>query len=78
MKTTKKIEGFHKRVMIVLNKTIERKGMTPKEIAHAMGIKRSHLYVDNQWGSFKVARFCAVTGCSADWLLGLRGGDPFD
>lgn len=68
MKTTKKIEGFNDRAMIVLNKTIARKGLTPKEIAHAMGI---------HWGGYKIAKFCAVTGCSADWLLGLRGGDPF-
>ena len=78
MKTTKKIYGFHDRVQLAINLAIAKKGLTTSIIANEMGINKNHLYSDNQWGSYKVMKFCAVTGVSADWLLGLRGGDPYD
>lgn len=77
MKTRRKIEGFHNRVVIVLNR-LHDEGIYLDEVQKRMGTGNHHLYDDNQWGAFKVARFCSATGCSADWLLGLRGGDPFD
>ena len=71
MNKTLRIDGFEDRVQLAVG-TWMANGHTIKELGTQMGISRSHLHPMNQWGSGKVARFCAVTGESADWLLGLR------
>lgn len=65
------IEGFHERKDQVLYEWVES-GRKIKEIADAMGIARNHVYDRVNWSSGKLAKFCAVTGESADWLLGLK------
>ena len=65
------IEGYKER----LEEAVYQSGMTKKEIARLMGMDRKVLLPKSygwQMGSGALARFCAVTGVSADWMLGLR------
>lgn len=66
-----KIAGFAERKKLVLDEW-RASGKSIQSLANKMGAPRTHMYDDYMWGSGKVARFCAVTGESADWLLGLR------
>lgn len=69
MKTTVKIEGFAER----LDQAIEASGLSKKEIARRMKMDYKVLMPYGwQMGSGALARFCSVTGVSADWMLGLR------
>lgn len=71
MKTTVKIEGFAER----LDQAIEASGMSRNQIASLMGMERKVLLpltTGCQMGSGALAKFCAITGVSADWLLGLK------
>ena len=71
MKTTVKIEGFAER----LHQAIEASGMSRNQIANLMGMERKVLLPSStgcQMGSGALAKFCAITGVSADWLLGLK------
>lgn len=50
-------------------------GLTAHEIRGRMGIPKSTYYNHMNGGGLTalwIARYCAVLGCSADWLLGLK------
>lgn len=71
MKKKLKIEGFAER----LDQAIEASGMSRNQIASLMGMERKVLLpltTGCQMGSGALAKFCAITGVSADWLLGLK------
>lgn len=70
MKKTIKIYGYHDRI----KKAIEASGMTCREVAEKCGFKRTAFYAcnDSQMTSGHLMRFCAVVGCSADYILGLK------
>lgn len=71
MKTKMKIEGYAER----LDQAIEASGMSRNQIARLMGMERKVLLpltTGCQMGSGALAKFCAITGVSADWLLGLK------
>ena len=70
MRKTIKIYGYHDRV----KKAIEASGMTGREVAEKCGFKRTAFYACNtsQMNSGHLMRFCAVVGCSADYILGLK------
>ena len=65
------IAGFWDKVEMTVGKT----GLTKKQIAERMGTGRKVLnftrYDDRCMSALSLIRFCAVTGVSADWLLGL-------
>lgn len=66
------IYGFEERVREVCNEW-QASGRRMEDLADLMGIGRSHLYTSgHMWQGYKIAKFCAVTGVSADWLLGLK------
>ena len=56
-----------------LEKAIEKSGLSKTQIATRCGIDRKCFYPYNHrmMTSGNLAKFCAVTGVSADWLLGL-------
>jgi len=66
------IRGFWDR----MDEAVIRSGMTKTEIAKRMGVHRHFLHSEHSKGvnSGYLAKFCGVTGASADWLLGLKGG----
>ena len=65
------IRGFWDR----MDEAVIRSGMTKKEITARMGVHRHFLNSDSRGiNSGYLAKFCGVTGTSADWLLGLKGG----
>lgn len=69
MRKTIKIYGYHDRV----KKAIEASGMTNREVAEKCGFKRTAFYdCTSQMNSGHLMRFCAVVGCSADYILGLK------
>lgn len=71
MQTKMKIEGFPER----LDQAIEASGMSRNQIANLMGMDRKVLQpltTGCQMGSGALAKFCGITGVSADWLLGLK------
>lgn len=63
------IEGYHERV----REAIKESGMSAAEVARKAGIRRQTFYNTTMMHSGNLARFCAVTGVSADWILGLKG-----
>lgn len=64
------IYGFWDKVDTVCIKS----GLTKKEIARRMGRDRRILYArDGGMDAMTLARFCAVTGADANWLLGIGG-----
>lgn len=71
MKKTIYIEGYYDR----LDEACRRSGMTKNEIALRCCFSRKVLYPGRMMNSGYLARFCAVTDTSADWLLGLRRED---
>ena len=67
------IEGFRDRLFEVCDYT----GLSKTQLAKLCGFDRKTFYDDyqkfnSQMNSGYLARFCAVTGASADWLLGLK------
>lgn len=72
-----RIFGFDERCEEAIRRTMERENLTRAQIAERIGcrvgrIQTSHL-IEAGGISYSVvlARFCAVTKTSADWLLGL-------
>ena len=73
MKRKGHIEGFWDRINIA----VIRSGMSKRQITDRMNVNRKLLYGTDRENisSLYVAKFCAVTGTDANWLLGLtRGG----
>lgn len=70
MKRSSPVEGFHERKWQVINEWIA-KGRSIHEITDYMGMRRQYIYRDVNWSLGRLARFCAITGESADWMLGL-------
>ena len=69
------IRGMSERLREAVNKS----GMTYKQIGQRAGMSESRLKAllsgnDGCYAS-TFARLCAVLGVSADWLLGLKGGE---
>ena len=65
------IEGYKER----LEEAVYQSGMTKTEIARLMGMDRKVLLPEThycQMGAGALMKFCAITGVSADWMLGLR------
>lgn len=73
MNNTILINGFWDRV----DKTIQQSGMTQNEISRRMGYPEKYITeAKRHWNmpnSGALAKFCGVTGASADFLLGLKG-----
>jgi len=70
MNNIKYIEGFYER----LNEACRRYGKTKVEIAKECGFDRKNLsapYNNRMLSSGNLARFCALTGTDANWLLGV-------
>lgn len=59
-----------------VNEAILDTGMSKTEIAKLIGCNRKTLMVQNDESRMMeavyIAKLCAITGVSADWLLGLR------
>ena len=68
----KRLQGYISRV----NQAINDSGMTRRELAERCGLARTYFYNIEATGAhmtaYTLARFCAVTGSSADYLLGLK------
>ena len=63
------IYGFWDR----MNEIILEDGRSKNEIARLMNVDRKNLYnLGYTMNPLYLARFCAVTGASADYLLGLK------
>lgn len=64
------IQGYDERV----HRAIVESGMTKLEVARKMGCDHKTVLPARgvMMNSWNLARFCAVTGVSADWILGLR------
>ena len=73
MKKRGYVEGFWDRVDVVC----ARSGMSKQEITMRMGVNRKLLYGSDRANisSLYLARFCAVTGADANWMLGLKGSE---
>jgi len=69
MKESKTIDVYHKRV----RKAIAESGLNNKQIAELMNCERKILSNTRtcMMSSYNLARFCAVTHVSADYILGL-------
>lgn len=66
------IQGFRER----LEQACCESGMTKVEIAKRCGFDRKTLIGmnnNNMMHSGNLAKFCAVTGTDANWLLGIKG-----
>ena len=67
MKKRTMIEGFWQRMNTVME------GKNKKELARQIGCNRKTLYGnDGTLSPVYLARFCAITGTDANWLLGIR------
>lgn len=71
MKKREYVEGFWDRI----NVAVRQSGLSKIEITDRMGVNRKLLYGTDceNISSLNLARFCAVTGTDANWLLGLTG-----
>ena len=67
MNKTIKIQGYEERVF----EAIRRSGLSVSEVARRMNGRRQVFYSDHQMHLGNLAKFCSVTGCSADYILGL-------
>lgn len=67
MNRHQRVEGLQERVDQVCFET----GMTKPQLCKQMGFDRKALYDSSGFSTLKLARFCAVTGADANWLLGL-------
>lgn len=67
------VEGFWDRI----NVAVGQSGMSKREITDKMCVDRKLLYGTDRENisSLYVAKFCAVTGTDANWLLGLKGSE---
>ena len=74
MRRVRHIAGFEERVIEALHYAKDVKGLSGGQIADRMGIRRTHLYSNCNWSTWKLAKFCEATGVNPSWLLGL-GGD---
>lgn len=64
------IRGFYER----MEEACFNSGLSKLEITRRMGYDRKSLYESSGgWGVLKLARFCAVTGADANYLLGITG-----
>ena len=63
-----KIQGYEDRV----RKVIYDSGMSIKEVSRQMDCDSKMFYNGHQMNLGNLAKFCAITGCSADYILGLR------
>lgn len=73
LRRIKGLRGFWDR----LEDACIKSGMTKVEITRRMNVDRKVLYRgdDRDMNCLYVARFCAVTGTDANWLLGLKGAN---
>ena len=74
MRRIRGLQGFWDR----MEEAIIRSGLTKAEITRRMHVERKALYRgpdDRDMNCLYVARFCAVTGTDANWLLGLKGAN---
>lgn len=62
-----KIQGYEDRVREVMKLS----GLSIVETARRMSCDPKVFHSGHQLNSGHLARFCAVTGCSADYILGL-------
>lgn len=67
MNRHQQVEGLWERVEQACFET----ELTKREICKRMGFDRKSLYDSSGFSVLKLARFCAVTGTDANWLLGL-------
>lgn len=67
MNRHQQVEGLWERVDQVCFET----GMTKPQLCKRMGFDRKALYDSSGFSTLKLARFCAVTGADANWLLGV-------
>ena len=62
-----------------LQKAVNKSGLPPKQIWKRIGMSESRFYAllagDGGCYASTFARLCVVLGVSADWLLGLKGGE---
>ena len=67
------IDGYHQKVQ----KAIAESGRTATEIARLMECDRKVLSSTSNcmMSALHLSKFCAITGVSADYILGLKG-DP--
>lgn len=71
MKQRTRIEGFWQRMNAVME------GKNKNELAKRIGCNRKTLYGnDGTLSPVYLARFCAITGTDANWLLGIRKDKP--
>lgn len=72
MRDTNTIFGFWERV----DEAVKASGYTKTDIARKISGSEScrSLLCRSTGGmnTYTLAKFCAITGCSADWLLGLK------
>ena len=72
MRRIRGLQGFWDR----MEEAVIRSGLTKVEISKRMRVDRKTLYRgddERDMNCLYVARFCAVTGTDANWLLGLKG-----
>ena len=72
MRRIRGLQGFWDRI----EEAVGRSGLTKTEITKRMHVERKVLWRgpdDRDMNCLYVARFCAVTGTDANWLLGLKG-----
>lgn len=74
--------GRHRKLQGVtdrLNKAVLLSGKTPGQIQKEAGICKTSYYYHmsgGAMGELYIAKYCAVLNISADWLLGIRKGNP--
>lgn len=70
-KTKTLIYGFWER----FEEAVSCSGLSKAEIARRIGVHRHSLYAsDHVPSALTIAKVCAITHTSADYLLGLKGG----
>ena len=69
MNRSARVEGLQERV----DQVCFESGLTKPQLCKQMGFDRKSLYDSSGFSVLKLARFCAVTGADANWLLGLSG-----
>ena len=74
MRRIRGLQGFWDRI----EEAVGRSGLTKAEITRRMHVERKVLWRgpdERDMNCLYVARFCAVTGTDANWLLGLKGSE---
>lgn len=69
MKKRGYVEGFWDRI----NVAVRQSGLSKREITDRMGVERKLLYGTDRANisALNLAKFCAITGTDANWMLGL-------